>query len=88
MTFAAVASNGITTQLRTPRNTFTTLINVCVIGYINVEIKNLYTLLPEQNISLNNLKPDWQEQLKNGTVLIQICSQPPLSVSHSLISGI
>ena len=55
---------------------------------IDVNIKYLYIILPEQNLSLLNLKPDWQEQLKNGTVLIQICSQPPLSVSHSLISEI
>ena len=54
---------------------------------INVDIKYYYEILPEQNLSLYNLKPDWQEQLKNDTVLIQICSQPPLSVSHSLISG-
>ena len=56
------------------------------VGGISVDIKYICTILPEQNLLLINLKPDWQEQLKNGIVLIQICSHPPLSMSHVLIS--
>ena len=44
--------------------------------------------LPVQNMLLYNLNPSLQEQLKNGSVLIQLCSHPPLSLSHSLISTI